>query len=192
MSNQPGSFSASYFEDKYRTDIDPWKFRSSTYEREKYDRTLAALSRPTYERGLEVGCSIGVFTQRLATRCGLLTAIDGSKIAIQAAAENAPANVRLLIGMLPQDFPVGTYDLILLSEILYFLSEEDLERVAQQCCHALAPGGEIIACHWLGLTNYPLSGATASAIFGAAVTARVPVRTIFQDDVYRLERFSEP
>jgi SAM-dependent methyltransferase len=190
VSRQVDTLPAGYFEDKYKSDIDPWRFRSSAYECAKYDHTLEALSKPLFDRGLEVGCSIGVLTKRLATRCRTLTAIDGSQTAVTAAKALSPDNVVFHVGMLPQDFPSGQYDLILLSEVLYYFSKADLEAVANQCRRALAPGGEIVLCHWLGQSDYPLSGSEASTLFGATIVTRVPVRRIFHDDVYRLERFS--
>jgi SAM-dependent methyltransferase len=190
MSRKTETIPPEYFEDKYRRDIDPWQFRSSDYEREKYQATIAALNRPRYSRALEVGCSIGVFTRLLAARCDTLVAIDASATAIAAAQENAPANVTFQVGTLPQDFPPGPFDLIVLSEVLYYFAEADLQHVAALCLDALAPGGEIIGCHWLGETNYPLTGEAASGLFAAEVAVRLPVRAPLRDEVYRLERWS--
>ena len=66
MSRSTQTISPDYFEDLYAADIDPWKFASSGYEREKYAQTLAALPEARYPRALEVGCSIGVLTCRQA------------------------------------------------------------------------------------------------------------------------------
>ena len=191
MSRKTETIPSQYFEDKYQSDIDPWQFRSSAYEHEKYQATIAALSRPRYARALEVGCSIGVLTQLLAPRCDALVAIDASATAIAAARENAPGNVSYEIGTLPQDFPPGSFDLIVLSEVLYYFVEADLQRVAALCLDALAPGGDIIACHWLGDTNYPLTGQAASDLFAERVRVTLPVRASLRDEVYRLERFSQ-
>jgi SAM-dependent methyltransferase len=191
MSRKTETIPPQYFEDKYQSNIDPWKFRSSAYEREKYQATIAALNRPRYARALEVGCSIGVLTQLLARRCDTLIAIDASATAIAAARETAPGNVSYEVGTLPQDFPPGAFDLIVLSEVLYYFVEADLQRVATLCLDALAPGGDIIACHWLGETNYPLTGQAASDLFAARVAASLPVRASLRDNVYRLERFSQ-
>lgn len=190
MSRKTETIPAAYFEDKYQSDIDPWQFRSSEYEREKYQATIAALSRSHYVRALEVGCSIGVLTRLLAPRCDGLVAIDASATALAAAQESAPANVTFEVGTLPQDFPPGPFDLIVLSEVLYYFVEADLQRVAALCLDALAPGGEMIACHWLGETNYPLTGEAASESFAKAVAVRLPIRVPLRDQVYRLERWS--
>ena len=70
------SLPPSYFEALYASDPDPWRFASSDYERDKYAATLAALPRQLYRSGLEVGCSIGVLTAMLASRCRRLLAVD--------------------------------------------------------------------------------------------------------------------
>ena len=191
MSRKTETIPPEYFEDKYRGNIDPWEFRSSDYEREKYQATIDALGQPHYASALEVGCSIGVLTGLLAPRCQSILAIDASATAIAAARETGIANATFEVGTLPQDFPAGRYDLIVLSEVLYYFVEADLRRVAVQCVDALAPGGEIVLCHWLGETNYPLTGQAASELFAQAVKVRLPIRTLLRDDVYRLQRFSE-
>lgn len=184
------SLPASYFEERYRQDIDPWGFRTSAYEGEKYDRTLSALTRAHYDRILEVGCSIGVLTVRLAQRGGELLAVDASRTALEAARKDAPPNVAFEECVLPTEFPDGAFDLIVLSEVLYYFSRADLHSVAENCCRVLAPDGEIVLCHWLGETDYPLRGTEASDAFADAVVKRVPARRILRDEVYRLERLS--
>ncbi len=190
MTRHSGSLPASYFEDRYRQNIDPWGFRTSSYEQEKYDRTLSALTRAHYDRVLEVGCSIGVLTARLAQRSGELLAIDASRTALEAARKDAPANVAFEECVLPGEFPDGSFDLIVLSEVLYYFSQPDLISVAERCSGVLAPEGEMVLCHWLGETDYPLTGAQASDAFAHALVKRVPTRRILRDEVYRLERLS--
>ena len=190
MSRKTETIPPEYFEDKYRSDIDPWKFRSSDYEREKYQATIGALSRARYAKCLEIGCSIGVLTSLLAQRCDAVTAIDASPAAIAAAREAGIANAIFSEGNLPRDFPVGQFDLIMLSEVLYYFVESDLTRVAALCAESLLPTGEIMLCHWLGETDYPLTGQAASDQFAKAIALRLPVRARLHDEVYRLERFS--
>lgn len=131
----------SYFEDKYRADIDPWQFRSSPYERQKYEATLGALTKAQYRRALEVGCSIGIFTALLSPRCGQLVAIDSSKTALAEAKQQNLPNVQFERAVLPDDFPNGNFDLIVLSEVLYYFVEADLIRLAEKCGMSLDAGG---------------------------------------------------
>jgi 2-polyprenyl-3-methyl-5-hydroxy-6-metoxy-1,4-benzoquinol methylase len=192
MSRKTGTLPPEYFEEKYRADIDPWQFRTSNYEHEKYVATISALGQSRYTSALEIGCSIGVLTELLAKRCDTIMAIDASATAIAAARDANIRNVTFEVGTLPRDFPAGQYSLIVLSEVLYYFAEADLWTIAAHCTDALLPGGEIILCHWLGETNYPLTGRAASEQFARAVATRLPQRVLLRDDVYRLERFSAP
>ena len=58
-----------YFRRIYERNADPWQFETSGYEAGKYKETMASLPRERYERGVEIGCSIGVLTEQLAGRC---------------------------------------------------------------------------------------------------------------------------
>jgi 2-polyprenyl-3-methyl-5-hydroxy-6-metoxy-1,4-benzoquinol methylase len=183
---------AAYFEEKYQADLDPWRFKTSDYERDKYRATLASLTKARYASALEVGCSIGILTRLLSRRCDHLLAIDASATAIKAARRDQEANVDLRVATLPAEYPDGSFDLIVLSEVLYYFDEADLQRVARSCISSILPGGDIVLCHWLGETDYPLTGVEASELFAASVKNAMPVRSILHDDVYRLERFAMP
>lgn len=65
----------------------------------------------------------------------------------------------------PEQWPEGLFDLILLSEVVYFLNREDVGRLAARVSHSLAEEGSVILVHWTGLTNYPLGGDEAAALF---------------------------
>lgn len=179
-----------YFEEKYKADIDPWQFRTSEYERDKYRATIKSLDKDNYATALEVGCSIGVLTRLLSPRCDSLLAIDASVTAIEAAKSTNDASVTFRVANLPVEFPEGSFDLIVLSEVLYYFDESDLARVAKSCSDAIAPGGEIVLCHWLGETDYPLTGIEASELFEREIKLAAPVRSILHDEIYRLEKYS--
>lgn len=194
MTRRTETIDAGWFDALYRAEGDPWGFRSSDYEREKYGRTLAALRQPRYSAALEIGCAIGVLTARLAARCDALLAVDGSATALEAARVECAtrANVTFAQGMVPKDFPAGRYDLIVLSEVLYYLNPADLAALAGQCCAALRPQGEMVLCHWLGDTDYPLAGAEASDLFAAEAATRSLRREPVFEGAYRLERLTAP
>ena len=96
-----------YFADIYARDADPWGFATSEYERRKYDATLAALPQAPLGQVFEVGCSIGVLTQRLAPLCQSLLAIDVAEAALaQARARCATdANVSIARMQIPRNGP---------------------------------------------------------------------------------------
>lgn len=183
-----GSVPASYFETKFKNDIDPWQFRTSAYERAKFQATIDALAQPSYQSVLEIGCAIGELSALIAPRCERLFALDASSTAIKEAQSLQLANVSFAQAVMPADFPEGRFDLIILSEVLYYFSEDELFRLARSCADALKRPGEIIMCHWLGETDYPLSGARASDLFASLIANRLPERTELHHDVYRLER----
>lgn len=162
MSARPlHSLEPQYFEEKYREKLDYWDFEHSPYEAEKYGRTLAALPRPQYPRAFEIGCSIGVLTRRLAERCDALLSIDVSPLALEAARERcasqAHVNVRLM--RFPREAPVSPFDLIVVSEVGYYWSREELAVAQGAIEHLLLPGGHLLLVHWTHyVSEYPLTG----------------------------------
>lgn len=158
-----GSLAADYFDRLYAASGDPWDFETSAYEAQKYAATLAALPRPRYECALELGCSIGVLTQLLAPRCETVLATDVSEAALARARARCArlSHVRFERCDLFTQFPAGTFDLILMSEVGYYFSASDLEKLRAKIATALAPRGHLLLVHFTGETNYPL---TADAV----------------------------
>ena len=142
----------SYFEDLYDRSADPWHFGTSSYEAAKYAATLAALPHSRYHRGLEVGCSIGVFTATLADRCDALVALEPVASALTAAAaRNADKPwVRFAEAFVPRDWPSDCFDLVLMSEVLDYLGAADLVAVDACLRATLEPGGDLVLVHWVG------------------------------------------
>ena len=190
MTRKDATVPPEYFEDKYKADIDPWRFRTSEYERDKYRATLESLTRTSYASALEVGCSIGVLTQLLSPRCNRLLALDASVTAIEEAKSINAASVTFCVATLPGEFPEGQFDLIVLSEVLYYFDKNDLARVARSCSEAIVQDSEIVLCHWLGETDYPLTGIEASELFARHIKPALPIRSVLHNSIYRLERFS--
>ena len=174
------------FDDLYSAHDDPWNVCTSDYEREKYAATLAALPRERYGSVLEIGCSIGVMSAALAERCDTLLAVDVSAEALRHAKRNCTArNVRFDRLEVPESWPCGRYDLIVLSEVLYFLQAEEVDASARLSAGGLAPGGEIITVNWRGETDTPLTGdAAASRFVRAAEAGGLKVRHVDQREFY--------
>jgi cyclopropane fatty-acyl-phospholipid synthase-like methyltransferase len=161
-----GSLPPEYFESLYAQDGDPWRFATSEYERAKYDATLAALP-ASCGAAFEIGCSIGVLTQRLAPRCTSLLAVDVAEPALTQARARCAALAQVTIRRMqvPQDWPRAVFDTILFSEVLYYLSPEDLSDTARRTRSSLKPGGTALLVHYTLPTNYPCSGDEATARF---------------------------
>lgn len=153
------SLDPEYFDRLYATSKDPWGFATRWYEQRKYALTLAALPAPQYDSGLEIGCSVGILTALLADRCTALLALDPSTRALEQARARVPGNVTLQRGSVPRDWPGGSYDLVVLSEVGYYLDAADLDALLGLIEGSLAPGGTVLACHWRHpVADYPLSG----------------------------------
>ncbi len=189
MTRHTASLPPDYFDARYAADPDPWNFTASPYERDKYAATLASLPRPHYAAGLEIGCSIGVLTAALAPLCDTLTALDVAEAALaqaRARCRDLP-HVRLLDAQVPGEWPEGTFDLILLSEVVYYLDAADVARLATRVRESLRPGGDVVLVHWTGETHYPLTGDEAADLFiretGHHLAADRQIRT----EAYRLD-----
>ncbi len=147
----PASLDAAYFDGIYAAADDPWSFATSAYEAEKYATSLRVLERPSYERALEIGSSIGVFTAALAARCGQLLALDISEQALVRARERnrLNANVRFERARIPAEFPHGTFDLITLSEVGYYWNDRDAADARDALARALETGASLLLVHFL-------------------------------------------
>ena len=167
MSKPRQTLKPEYFDALYTADSDPWNFAASPYERAKYTLTLDALPKPRSRSALEVGCSIGVLTRLLASRCDSLLAIDAAQAPLVEARRRCadlPA-VRFEQMFVPEQWPGGVFELILLSEVVYYLGRDDVARLATKVTRTLSKGGSVILVHWTGPTDYPLSGDEAAALF---------------------------
>jgi SAM-dependent methyltransferase len=179
-SNAPDSLGASYFAQIYQTNPDPWNFETSRYEREKYLASLAALPLERYHRAFEVGGSIGVLTRMLADRCDRLLSIDVSSLAqgrAQVRCADQP-QVEFQIMQFPGTTPNQTFDLIVLSEVGYYLSKKDLLIGRDWIVNALRPGGHLLLVHWTpSVEDYPLTGDEVHDLF-LAITP-TPLTCVF-------------
>ncbi|WP_307458154.1 bifunctional PIG-L family deacetylase/class I SAM-dependent methyltransferase [Pseudarthrobacter oxydans] len=135
---------------------DPWQYTTSWYEHRKRALTLAALPGLNYAAGLEIGCSIGTLSVDLAERCTSFTAVDASSAALAHAARRLAhlpaARTRHLT--VPQDWPDGRFDLIVVSEVGYYLAPGELAELFARVQATLLPGGTLALCHW----RHPISG----------------------------------
>lgn len=136
-----------YFEDMYASSSDPWHLTERSYERRKYELTIACLPDREFARVYEPACSVGVLTELLVERCGTVIASDSVPRALELARERLP-RVEFFEGRLPGDWPEGTFDLVVLSEILYFLSADDRAATIDATRDALEPGGVVVSVHW--------------------------------------------
>lgn len=179
-----------YFDDLYARADDPWQLSTSPYEARKYALTVAALPRARYRRGFEPGCAIGVLTAMLADRCDALVSWDGAPRALeQARARVRAPQVELGLHRVPAVWPDGSFDLVVVSELLYFLAAGERAELTRRALASLEPDGHLLAVHWRhGFAEAAGDGDTAHAEL--AVTAGLErlvhhVEPDFRLDVWR-------
>ncbi|MFF9365189.1 class I SAM-dependent methyltransferase [Streptomyces griseoluteus] len=144
-----------YFDGMYRAARDPWRLAERWYERRKYDLTAAVLPRARYRRAFEPGCSVGELTVRLAERCDAVLACDRVESAVETArgrtAGLSQVSVRRML--VPEEWPDGSFDLVVLSELLYYLDDSALDQLLERAVESLEPAGTLVTVHW----NHPVA-----------------------------------
>jgi SAM-dependent methyltransferase len=139
-----------HFDALFNTSDDPWLFRTRWYEARKRALTLACLPQQRFAHGFEPGCANGELSAHLALRCDQLLVCDGSLRAVSLAQQRTAslANVQVHQAWMPDDWPDGAFDLIVISELGYFLTPHALKAMAVKAKASLRPGGTVLACHW--------------------------------------------
>jgi len=176
-----------YFDQMYAASPDPWGFTDRWYEQRKYALTLAALTRQRYRSVFEPGCSIGVLTAQLALRCDRLLAVD----LVDTAVQNARREVRDLPDGAGDvvverwdahdDCPAASFDLIVVSEMLYYLDPPDARRFMDRAADHLDADGEVLLVHWRErVPEYPMTGDEAHTL--AVATRGLDTQATYEDD----------
>jgi SAM-dependent methyltransferase len=183
---------AAYFEALYEADPDPWRFTTSAYEAAKYSETAAAIADRRYRSALEVGCSIGVLSRRIAPLCEAFLGLDiveAPLVEARARCRDLP-QARFERMAVPEDWPAGRFDLILLSEVLYFLGPEDIAATAAHVRRSLLPGGRVLLVNWIGEPDLPQPGDEAAEVFMGA--AGLAIGRQARAECYRLDLLELP
>jgi trans-aconitate methyltransferase len=178
-----------YFQRIYDASDDPWGFATRWYEQRKYALTLAALPRERYARAFEPGCSFGVLSEQLATRCDELLAIEPVPEVAERAARRLARfdHVSVETGAIPELWPNGRFDLIVLSEVLYYLTADGAAELLERLARSTETGAHVLAVHYRGVTDYPLSGDAAHALLHASRLLK-PIGK-YEEELFLLESF---
>lgn len=188
---QAGSLGREFFDDFYRGRADPWGFETRWYEERKRAVLMAALPRPRFRHALELGCSTGVLTADIAARSDRTTGVDVTDAALDAARERLGDAVELLRLDTPDEWPTGRFDLVVLSEVLYYYDRHDLDRALDRVVGSLTADGVVVACHWRHeVPEYPLGGDQVHATLRARPELGVLVR--HEEEDFLLEVLARP
>jgi hypothetical protein len=132
----------------------------ASYELRKYGDLLDSLEGRRFRRGWEIGCSTGDFTGQLAGFCDELLATDISPVAVSRARARLARrrSIRIERRSFPQDGIVEPADLIVCSDVLYYLDESLLRLAVARIEGSLRPGGTFVAVHCRGEPGVILDG----------------------------------
>ena len=152
--SQQKSAPASFFDETFRKSSDPWRYTSSFYETSKFRTTIRCLPKVQFKNAFEIGCAIGVLSQKLAKKCDRLLSVDYSEVGLEEARKRCAGlpQVRFEQMQIPQQFPTEKFDLILFSEVGYYLTMPDLLTTKQKIIDQLLPGGYLLMVHF----RYPV------------------------------------
>lgn len=184
---------AVYFEELYARSADPWQFTTRWYEKRKRALTLASLPRPRYRSAFEPGCGIGVLTQELASRCDRIVATDivddalrGAAARLAGAPEPPSTTVELRRWALGDDWPAEQFDLIVLSEVCYYLDAPALRTAIDELLGHLDSGGTVVCVHWRHpVPEYLLTGDEVHTIVEGHPGLEIQAR--YSDDDFLLD-----
>jgi hypothetical protein len=174
------------FDALYAADPDPWNVRDSWYERRKEAVLLALLSRERYDHAWDAASGTGSLARSLAGRCRHVTATDASPAAVRLTEHllsGLPDTVAA-VSRLPELPPLADApDLVVLAEVLYYLSDEARAQSLDAVHSVTAPAAEVVAVHW---RHHPddafLSGAAATEEADAGLQLRGWDRHSWHDD----------
>jgi SAM-dependent methyltransferase len=143
-------FDARYFDDIYRRNDDPWGLHSHFYEARKRAILLASLPASRYCNAFEPACATGALTAELAKRCDALLASDMNATAVERTRERLAGQSHVTLQQLtmPEQWPDQQFELIVVSEFLYYLSMKQLDDLTARLRSSLTAAGTIVACHW--------------------------------------------
>lgn len=184
---------AGVFERLHAGSDDPWGLQDRFYERRKRSVALALLPRERFVATLELGCSIGVLSAELAARSDSLLALDISPTAVAATHRRLAGFpwAEASVASIPQDWPAGQFDLVVISEVGYFLTRAQLLDVVARVVDSLAPDGVVLLCHWRHpVDGWELDGDTVHELFRGA--SQLAVFAEHSEEDFRIDLLVRP
>lgn len=184
------------FFDHFFDDGDPFGFDRNPEEQLKFDKTLEVCGDQTRGRVLELGCAVGSFTEILAPLASDVLAVDVSESAVEQVRRRLDAHphVRASALAIPDEFPDETFDLVVASDVLYYLPVADLQRCVDRIEACLAAGGAFVAVHYVPRMGSVLNGDEAHDVVVAhtGLAHVLAERAAFGPGrTYRIDRFEK-
>lgn len=137
------------FDAKFAGNDDPWSTFTDRDEALKRRAILHAIGPGPWGRVLEIAAGNGSNSAAIAARALRLDATEatasGTALVARAVAQRPRARaIRLKVPARP---PRSCYDVILVAEVIYYLSARELARTARTLAVALRSGGTLVLAH---------------------------------------------
>lgn len=192
----PPEMRRDFFDRLYDSDEDPFGFDRSSEEQLKFRRTLELCGDGELGRVLEIGCAVGSFTELIAPRSAEVLAIDVSATAVERAVERLreQSHVRFETKILPEEFPEEQFDLVVASDVLYYLRVDEVLASLRLIEAALALGGAFVAVHYVPRMGSVLDGDEVHDLLSEHTTLAHAVRERAEfgaGRTYRLDRYEK-
>jgi predicted TPR repeat methyltransferase len=122
-------------------------------------------------------------------------AVDISSAAVERARARLHANSAVVIERqaLPGEMPSGPFDLVVASDVLYYLSEADVLASLRALAGVLAPGGRMVCVHYGPPMGALLTGAEVHRMLGSVTLAHAHSEVLdLSHGPWLLDRFDKP
>ena len=182
------------FFEHFFDDGDPFGFDVNPEEQLKFRRTLEVCGEQGRGSVLELGCAVGSFTEVLAPAARAVLAVDVSQAAVEQVRRRlaAHAHVRAQALSIPEAFPDEDFDLVVASDVLYYLPVDRLRHCVARIERSLTAGGAFVPVHYVPRMGSVLSGDEAHDVIASCATLRheLAERTEFgAGRTYRVDRY---
>lgn len=173
--------SGRHFDELHERSDDPWRVFDGWYEVRKRRILLASLPDERLGRVLEIGCSVGAVTVELAARADAVIALDVAQSAVERARVTTAAcsNVDIRVADIREGLPSGAFDTVVVSEVAYYLDEQEWADVLDDIDLALTESGVVALCHWKPVE--PDFGSNAERVHAQAID-RLSARVVAHHD----------
>ena len=141
----------------YRDEEDPWAIGAADSERYALYRALIRERMPSGRAVLDIGCGFGAFLAHLRDRFPRLDGVDCSAVAIEKGRRRFPF-IRFLQGSADDlgrlDGLAPRYDLILFSDVIYYLDETGRNESLRWIAEHLEDDGVAFIAAWCAGGDY--------------------------------------
>lgn len=182
------------FDGMYASGEDPWRHEDSWYEERKRTVVLASLPAVGLGRVLELGPATGLLTVGLARRAESVVCVEVSEKALQRTRRRVEEaglaeRVELHRGRVPQDWPPGRFDTVVVSELAYYLTRSEWAATLRRIAATLTDDGTLMLVHWAHpLQDCPLDVDTAHDMAAGKTGLRTTVHHVEPDFMLRVLR----